>query len=119
MFNYKETLEGMRRERASRQAEVEKLDRAIAALQALVGNAALARTKPRHSAQVRRRISQAQNKGRAKVNQAIAVNAKKIETVRPKISAQGLRNIIEAQKKRWAKVRAAGKVKVKAAAATK
>ena len=32
MFNYKETLEKMRRERASMQAEVDKLDQAIAAL---------------------------------------------------------------------------------------
>src|SRR5262245_28964248 len=119
MFNYKETLEAMRRERASRQAEVDKLDRAISALESLVGNPALARTKPTLSVQARRRISQAQKQRWAKVNQAIAVNAKKIETARPKISAQGLRNIVEAQKRRWAKVRAAAKGKVNSASGKK
>jgi len=92
MFNYKKTLEAMRRERASTQAEVEKLDQAIAALQMLVGNAAVTRTKPGRSAQ-----------------------AKKARKAKRKISREGLQNIIDAQNKRWAKVRAAAKTKGKAA----
>jgi hypothetical protein len=90
MFNYKVTLEVMRRERASMQAEVDRLDQAIAALQMLTGTTALAGTKPRRSAQ-----------------------AKKTAKAKRKISRQGLQNIIDAQNKRWAKVRAATKNKVK------
>jgi len=90
MFNYKETLEAMRRERASLQAEVDKLDQAIAALQMLTGTTALAGTKPRRSAQT-----------------------KKTKKTKRKISREGLQNIIDAQNKRWAKVRAAAKKKVK------
>jgi len=90
MFNYKETLEAMSRERASIQTEVDKLDQAIAALQMLTGTTAHARAKPRRFPP-----------------------AKKSPKARRKISAQGLQNIIRAQNKRWAKVRAA-KTKVKA-----
>ena len=86
MFNYKEILEAMRRERASLQAEVDKLDQAIGALQMLTGTTALAGTKPRPSAQTKK-------------------------TAKRKISRQGLQNIIAAQNKRWAKVRAAAKRK--------
>jgi hypothetical protein len=96
MFNYKETLEAMRRERASLQAEVDKLDQAIAALQTLTGNTAVAGTKPKRSAQT-----------------------KKTKKPKRKISAQGLQNIIAAQNKRWAKVRAAAKTKVKGAVGKK
>ena len=92
MFNYKETLDAMRRERTLRQAEVDKLDQAIAALQALVGDGAL-RAKPRHSAQ-----------------------AKKTTKTKRKISAEGLQNIIDAQNRRWAKVKAAAKTRVKESA---
>jgi hypothetical protein len=92
MFDYKQTLQKMRRERASLQAEVDKLDQAIAALHMLTGKAATARTKPTRSAQ-----------------------AKKTRKTKRKISAEGLRNIIRAQNKRWAKVRAAAKTKGKAA----
>ena len=92
MFNYKTTLESMRRERASMQAEVEKLDKAIAALQLLTGTTALARTKPRRSEQT-----------------------KKTAKAKRKISREGLQNIIDAQNKRWAKVRAAAKTKMKGA----
>ena len=91
MFNYKETLEVMRRERASMQTEVDKLDQAIAALQMLTSTTAVEETKPRRSAQV-----------------------KKTAKARRKISREGLQNIIDAQNKRWAKVRAAAKTKVKA-----
>jgi len=90
MFNYKATLQKMRRERASMQAEVDKLDQAIAALQMLVGNPAVTRTKPRRSAQ-----------------------AKNSPKTKRKISAEGLKNIIDAQNRRWAKVRAAAKAKPK------
>ena len=92
MLNYKVTLEAMRRERGSLQAEVDKLDLAIAALQALAGDRALTRTKPKRSPQT-----------------------KKTAKGKRKISAEGLRNIIRAQNKRWAKVRAAAKTKAKAA----
>ena len=73
MFNYKETLEAMIRERASMQAEVDKLDQAIAALQMLTGTTAPPGAKPRRR----------------------SVPAKK--SPRRKISAQGLQNIIRAQ----------------------
>ena len=96
MFNYKETLKTMRRERASKQAEIDKLDQAIAALQMLVGSSARAATKPGRSAP-----------------------PKKTKKTKRKISREGLENIIDAQNRRWAKVRAAAKTKVKAASGTK
>lgn len=111
MFNYKETLQAMNRERASMQAEVDKLDQAISALQAVVGGVASAKTKPTASIQSRAHVSQAQKKRSTKVTQAM--NAE--QQVKAKISAQGLRNIVAAQKKRWAKVRAAAKAKAKPA----
>ena len=92
MFNYKETLEAMRRERASMQAEMEKLDQAIAALQMLTGTAAQVRSKPGRAAQ-----------------------PKKTRKAKRKISAEGLKNIINAQNRRWAKVRTAGKAKARGA----
>ena len=95
MFNYKETLQKMRRERASMQAEIDKLDQAIAALQALAGNKDSAPTKS----------------GRGARHNNVRKTAKK----KRKISAEGLRNIIRAQNKRWAKVRAAAKAKAKPA----
>lgn len=108
MFNYKETLQAMNRERASMQAEVDKLNQAISALQAVVGGVASAKTKPTASIQSRAHVSQAQKKRSAKVTQAA-------QQVKAKISAQGLRNIVAAQKRRWAKVRAAAKAKAKPA----
>ncbi len=68
-----------------------RFDQAIAALQALAGDRALSRTKPRRSA-----------------------HAKKARKAKRKISREGLRNIIDAQNKRWAKVRTAAKKKGKA-----
>ena len=90
MLNYKETLDAMRRELASLQAEVDKLDQAISALQMLSGTAPTARIRPGRSAQ-----------------------PKKTKKTKRKIYAEGLKNIIDAQNKRWAKVRAAAKTKVK------
>lgn len=110
MFNYKETLQAMKRERAAMQAEVDKFDQAISALQAVVGNAGPAKTNPTLSVQSRRQISRAQKKRWAKVKQAENAKEKKA-----KISAQGLRNIVEAQRKRWAKVKAAARAKAKPA----
>jgi hypothetical protein len=81
----------MKRERASKQAEIHKLDQAIAALQKLTSTTSPPGTKPRRSAQV-----------------------KKTPKAKRKISREGLQNIIDAQNKRWAKVRAA-KAKAKAA----
>jgi hypothetical protein len=103
MFNYKQTLEAMRKERASMQAELEKLDLAISALSSVLDVATQGLKR-------RAQISQAQRSGQRK-------NAQKIQSAkpRPKISAQGLRNIVAAQKKRWAKVRAAAKAKPKVA----
>jgi hypothetical protein len=89
----------MRRERASMQAEIDKLDQAIAALAALAGNKVSAPAKSGLSAKGRGRVS----------------NVKKSAKGKRKISAEGLRNIIRAQNKRWAKVRAAAKSTVKAA----
>jgi hypothetical protein len=105
MFNYKETLEAMKRERASMQAEIDKLDQAIAALQALAGNKVSTPAKSGLSAKARRGASHSN----------IRKTAKKKKR---KISAEGLRNIIRAQNKRWAKVRAAAKTKGKAAGKT-
>jgi hypothetical protein len=100
MFNYKETLQKMRRERASMQAEIEKLDQAIAALQALAGTKVSTPAKSGLSAKARRGASHS--------------NIRKTAKKKQKISAEGLRNIIRAQNKRWAKVRAAAKKKGKA-----
>ena len=111
MFNYKQTLETMRQERASLQAELETLDRAISALASVVGGAAA--TKAKQPAKKRQQTLQAPKQQPAKVR------GKGSQASKPKakISAEGLRNIIEAQKKRWAKVRAAAKAKAKISAA--
>ena len=105
MFNYEETLQAMRSQRASMQQELDRLDRAISALQAVVGSSAPARSTLKPSGQSRGEVSQ--------------TPGKRLVKVKPKISAQGLRNIIAAQNKRWAKVRAAAKAKVKLAAGKK
>jgi hypothetical protein len=57
MFNYRETLQEIKRERASMLAELEKLDQAIAALQALAGNKVSAPAKSGLSANARRGAS--------------------------------------------------------------
>src|SRR5262245_23870596 len=106
MFNYKRTLQAMKRDRDSMQAEAEKLDQAIAALQALAGNSAPERTHVKFSASARQQISLAQKKRWAKVKRAEDVKARNSAKARPKISVQGLRNIVEGQRRRWAKVRA-------------
>jgi len=111
MFNYEETLQAMRSQRASMQQELDRLDRAISALQAVVGHPAPVRSTPKPSVQRRREVSQTQEKRLVKGKQANNTQDKKAEKAKPKISAQGLRNIVEAQKKRWAKVRAAAKAK--------
>jgi len=113
MFNYEGTLQAMRSQRASMQQELERLDRAISALQAVVGNPAPARGVPKPSVQSRRKVLRTPGKRLAKANQAQSSDEKNAEKSKPKISAQGLRNIVEAQKKRWAKVRAAAKAKAK------
>ena len=99
MFNYKQTLQKMKSERASMQAEIDKLDQAIAALAALAGNKVSTPAKSGLSAKGRGRVS----------------DVKKSAKRKRKISAEGLKNIIRAQNKRWAKVRAAAKTKLKAA----
>jgi len=107
MFNYKQTLEAMRKERASLQAELAKFDRAISALASVVGGTAA--TKAKQPAKKSQQTSQAQKP------QAAKMRGKGIQSSKPKakISAQGLLNIVEAQKKRWARVRAAAKSKGK------
>ena len=117
MFNYKATLQAMRDERDSMQAELNKLGQAIAALQALVPDAMPARTTTKLSA--RGQISQAQKRRWAKVKQAQNSNVTTAKKPKRKISPQGLRNIIEAQKKRWAKVKAASQTKTKSTAGKK
>ena len=79
MFNYKETLQKMRRERASMQAEVEKLEQAIAALAALAGNKISTLAKSGLSAKVTR----------------AGLNVKKSAKKKRKISAEGLRILLE------------------------
>ena len=66
MFNYKQTLETMRKERSSLQAELEKLDRAISALTSVV--AGTATTRGKQSAKKRQQTPQAQKQQRAKVS---------------------------------------------------
>ena len=117
MFNYEETLQAMRSQRASMQRELDRLDRAISALQTVVGSPAGTTTKPR--TQSRREVRQSVGKLLVSAKQAKATKERKAEKPKPQISAQGLRNIVEAQKKRWAKVRAAAKGKAKAAAKAK
>ena len=111
MFNYKQTLETMRKERATLQAELDKLDRVISVLASAVGGPAA--TKAKQSAKKRPQTLQAQKQQPAKVRSKGSQSGKP----KSKISAEGLRNIIEAQKKRWAKVRAAAKAKAKVSAA--
>ena len=107
MFNLKQTWEAMREERASMQAELDRLDRAISALASVVGGAAV--TKAKQATKKPGQTPQARKPYAAKMR------SKRSEASKPKakISAAGLRNIIQAQKKRWAKVRAAEKSKAK------
>jgi hypothetical protein len=109
MFDYKEMLQAMRGERASMQAELDKLDEAIAAIDAVVDHAAPTRTKPKLPIKSRRRISETQKERWARLRQTNSAQEKKPGQARRRISAQGLRNIVEAQKKRWAKAKAAAK----------
>jgi len=109
MFNYEETLRAMKSQRVSMQQELDRLDRAISALQVVLGSPGPASSTAKPSAQ-RKRL--------AKVKQTADKKAKRTDRAKAKISAQGLRNIVEAQKKRWAKVRAA-KAKEKSTAGKK
>ena len=109
MFNYEETLRAMRSQQASMQQELDRLNRAISALEIVVGNPASARRTPKPSVQRRRLVLQTPGKRLVKGKQAKNTQEKKAEKAKPKISAQGLRNIVEAQRRRWAKVRAAAK----------
>lgn len=113
MFNYKQTLEAMRKERASMQANLDKLDRAISALASVLDSALPPKVKL--SLKRGQQRPQAQTQRSAKVNAAQTSKGNKSNQSKPKISAQGLRNIVAAQKKRWAKVRAAAKGKDSAA----
>lgn len=97
MFDFQETLQAMRAQRASLKQELDRLDRAISALQSVVGHPAPARVTAKPVAQLKVKQGQSSNEKKAKA--------------KSKISAQGLRNIVEAQKKRWAKVRAAANAK--------
>ena len=67
MFNYKETLEAMRRERASRLLEIQKLDQAIAALQMLTGTTAVAEPS-RGASHLRRKLLRPSGRYLAKVS---------------------------------------------------
>jgi len=114
MFNYKQTLEAMKEDRASVQEELEKLDRAISALSSVVDGAVRTKATPPKRGQP---ISQARKQQSAKVKEAQNNKGSQSTKPKPKISAQGLRNIVAAQKKRWAKVKAAAKGKAKVAEA--
>jgi hypothetical protein len=97
----------MRKERASLQAELETLDRAISPLASVVGGAA--------ATQAKQAAKKGQQTLQAPKQQPAKVRSKGSQASKPKakISAEGLRNIVEAQKKRGARVRAAAKSKGK------
>ncbi|MEW5980192.1 MAG: hypothetical protein AB1898_30730 [Acidobacteriota bacterium] len=103
MFNYKQTLEGMKKEQAAMDAELEKLTRAISALEAVVDSGLVPKPKSRFTSLRSSKVTTPQSK-----------KAKRAQRPKAKISAQGLKNIVEAQKRRWAKVKAAAKAKPKA-----
>jgi hypothetical protein len=117
MFNYQETLQAMRSQRASMQQELDRLDRAISALQAVVSSPAPAKNTPKSSVQSGRDISRGSRPVKAKP--AKSSIQEKAQPPKRKISAQGLRNIVEAQRKRWAKVRSAAKANPKQSAQSK
>src|SRR5258706_15316349 len=98
MFSFEETLKAMRGQRAWMQQELNRLDRAISALQAVMGDSAPARSAPKPSV---RSVPQTAKKRLTEGKQMKGMQQGKRSKPRPKISAQGLRNIIEAQKKRW------------------
>ncbi|MEW5980103.1 MAG: hypothetical protein AB1898_30280 [Acidobacteriota bacterium] len=102
MFNYKQTLESMKKEQAAMQAELEKLTRAISALEAVVDSGLEPKPKSRVKSVRSSKVTTEQRK-----------RAKRAQRPKAKISAQGLKNIVEAQKRRWAKVKAAAKAKPK------
>lgn len=118
MFNYQETLQAMRSQRASMQQELDRLDRAISALQAVVSSPAPAKNTPKSSVQSGRDVSRRGSRP-VKAKPAKSSIQEKAQQPKRKISAQGLRNIIEAQKKRWANVRSAAKANPKQSAQTK
>jgi hypothetical protein len=118
MFNYQETLQAMRSQQASMQQEMDRLDRAISALQAVVSSPAPAKSAPKSSVQSGRDVSRRGSRP-VKAKPAKRSIQQKAQQPKREISAQGLRNIIEAQKKRWANARSAAKANAKQSAQTK
>jgi hypothetical protein len=111
MSKFVNMLQQLRTEREQAQAAVEKLSKAILAIESL--NGAIAgnptnRTRPKRfiSAAARKRIAAAQRARWAKFkNRSLAANAKAAKSGPPRISAEGRKRIAAAARARWARVR--------------
>ena len=114
MTTFDNVLQQLRTEQKQAQAAVEKLQKAISAIEGLNGNAGLSSngTRPRRtiSAAARKRIAEAQRARWAKFRkQSPAVNAKGSTSISRRISNQGRKRIAAAARARWARVRAQAK----------
>src|SRR5215470_5046863 len=112
MTTFDNVLQQLRSEHKQAQTAVEKLQRAISAIEGLNGNRAGttpngARPKRTMSAAARRRIAQAQRARWAKFKkQSPNTNVKSISSGPRRISAAGRKRIAAAARARWARVRA-------------
>jgi hypothetical protein len=119
MASLNDVLRELRQEHNQAQLQVEKLDKAISAIEGLAGGSvavAANGTRPqrRMSAAGRRRIAEAQRARWAKlrkpsqpaVSAKSAVSSSAATPAKRKLSPAGRRRIIAAAKARWARVRA-------------
>jgi hypothetical protein len=120
MSNLKAAIQELREERKQAQAQVEKLDHAISAMESLNGSGTSMEANPPTriiSAASRRKMAQAQQARWAKVRKesqpAGAAKTTGSAPAKPKhtMSAEARKKIAAAQRARWAKIREAQKKK--------
>jgi hypothetical protein len=111
MSNLTNALQELRAERREAQSQVEKLDKAISAIESLNGSAPTGKVQGTRviSAASRRKMARAQKARWAKVRQASQPAVAKrtgSALVKRTMSASARRKIAAAQRARWAKIRA-------------
>ena len=108
MANLEGALQQLREERLQAEQQVETLDKAISALEGIVGRGSGARRGGRVvSALARRRMAEAQRARWARVRQQGGASAKPRAIGKKRVlSAAARRKIADAQRARWARVRA-------------
>ena len=112
MANFDNVLQRLRQEHRQAQVEVDKLEKAISAIEGLSGKGAGSSangTRPKRtmSATARKRIAEAQRARWAKFRkQSLQANAKPSKSGSRRISAEGRKRIAAAARARWARVKA-------------